>query len=159
MISARYGGQCAIKDPGCYLCLTAYDPSAGCAQCAPGFKLATKPLKGRRAALANSFSVPYCVGSVLLGAAENEVVNTFGQLQPTITTVSDAKLNALRTIAKELNSTLSNAFRSLGNGPNVALPRAPAPIQNLLREPLQAVEEQRSSISSLVMDFGAQEQA
>ena len=113
VISARYGGQCAIKDPGCYLCLTAYDPSAGCAQCAPGFKLATKPLKGRRAALANSFSVPYCVGSLLKSVAENEVVNTFGQLQPTINTVSDAKLNAIRTIAKELNSTLFNAQKSL----------------------------------------------
>ena len=79
-------------------------------------------------------------------------------LQPTINTVSDAKLNALRNIAKELNSTLTNAFRSLGNGPKVALAATTAPIQDLLRDPLQAVEEQRSAISSLVMDFAAREQ-
>jgi hypothetical protein len=159
VISARYGGQCAIKDPGCYLCLTAYDPAAGCAQCASGFKLATKPLKGRRAALANSFTVPYCVGSVLLGAAENEVVTTVGPLQPAINTASDAKLNALRNIATQLNSTLSNAFRSLENGPNFALAGARARIQDLLRDPLQTVQEQLSGISSLVMDFTAEEGA
>jgi len=105
--------MCAIQDPGCYLCLTAYDPAAGCAECAPGFKLATKPLNGRWAALANSFTVPYCVGSVLKSAAENEVVNTLGQLQPAVNAVSEAKLNALRNLAKELNSTLSVARTTL----------------------------------------------
>ena len=87
--------------------------SSSGAQCAAGFKLATKPLKGRAAALANNITVPYCVGSVLKSVAENEVVNTFGQLQPAINTVSDAKLNALRNIAKELNSSLYNAQKSL----------------------------------------------
>jgi len=113
LISVHYGGQCVIDDPGCYLCLKAEDPAAGCAQCASGFKLATKPLKGRRAALSNSFTVPYCVGSVLKGAVEKEVVNTFGQLQPAVNTVSEAKLNALRNIANEFNSTLYNAKNAL----------------------------------------------
>jgi hypothetical protein len=131
----------------------------GCAQCASGFKLATKPLKGRRAALANSFIVPYCVGSVLLDAAENEMLSTFGQLQPAINTVPDAKLNALRNLAKELNSTLSNALRSLENGPNFALAGARARIQDLLSDPLQTVQGQLSGISSLVMDFTAEEEA
>ena len=96
------------------MCLDAMNPAAGCAQCAAGFKLATKPMKGRRAALTtNSFNVPYCVGSVLKSAAVNEIVNTAGQLQPAVNVVSEAKLNALRNIAKEFNATLyraKNAF-------------------------------------------------
>jgi hypothetical protein len=110
LISTHYGGMCAIQDPGCYLCLDALNPAAGCAQCASGFKLATKPVKGRRAVLTSStFTVPYCVGSVLKSAAENEIVNKFGNLQPVVNTVSEAKLNALRNIAKEFNSTVYNA--------------------------------------------------
>jgi hypothetical protein len=236
LISVNYGGECAIQDPGCYLCITADDPAAGCALCAPGFKLATQPLKGRKAALENkagkassweasiwpklqagkakagedkagkdktgklqagqssklenSFTVPYCVGSALLGTAENEVVNTFGKLQPAVNKVSEAKLNdlrnvankfnstlygaknaienpaipeaklkSLREIANKLNSTLSNALRSLGNGANVPLASATAPIQDLLQDPLQKAEEQRSAISSLVTDFAAEDRA
>ena len=170
MISVNYGGECAIQDPGCYLCITADDPAAGCALCAPGFKLATQPLKDRKAALENkaekassweasswpklqagkassweasswpklqagkakagkaeagklqagqsfklenSFTVPYCVGSVLLGTAENEVVNTFGKLQPAVNAISEARLNALRNVANEFNSTLFNAKKTL----------------------------------------------
>jgi hypothetical protein len=69
----------------------------------------------RNAALKNSFTVPYCVGSVLLSAAENKVVNTFGKLQPAINAVSEAKLNALRNVANEFNSTLNRAKSAVEN--------------------------------------------
>ena len=158
LVSTRYGGECAIQDPGCYVCLDAFNPDAGCAKCASGFKLATQPLKGRRAALASSSpAVPYCVGSVLTSAAENELVNAVGQLQPKVNAVSAAKLDAFRNIVKGFNSTVGNAMRSLGNGPNAALAGAAAPIQDLLRDPMQAAEEQRSAISSLVMELAAEE--
>ena len=57
--------------------------------------------------------MPYCVGSVLLGTAENEVVNTFGKLQPAVNAISEARLNALRNVANEFNSTLFNAKKTL----------------------------------------------
>ena len=57
--------------------------------------------------------MPYCVGSVLKGAAENEIVNTLGKLQPTVNAVSEAKLNALRSIAKQFNATLYNAQNTM----------------------------------------------
>ena len=68
----------------------------------------------RNAALKNSFTVPYCVGSVLLSAAENKVVNTFGKLQPAINAVSEAKLNALRNVANEFKSTLNRVENQSG---------------------------------------------
>ena len=72
-----------------------------------------------------------------MGAAENEVVNTFGKLQPAVNAISEAKLNALRDVANKFNSTLygaksaiknpnkfnytlSNALHAIGNGANVA---------------------------------------
>ena len=61
----------------------------------------------RNAALKNSFTVPYCVGSVLKTTAKNEVVNVVGQLQPAINAISRVKLNALRDLAKGINATLS----------------------------------------------------
>ena len=116
--------------------------------------------------------MPYCVGSVLLGTAENEVVNTFGKLQPAVNAISEAKLNALRDVANKFNSTLYEAksamknpaipeakLNALRNGANIALASATAPIQDLVRDPLQKAEEQRSAISSLVTDFAAEERA
>ena len=50
---------------------------------------------------------------MLLGTAENEVVNTFGKLQPAVNAISEAKLNAIRKVANELNSTLYNAKSTL----------------------------------------------
>ena len=46
-------------------------------------------------------------------AAENEIVNTLGKLQPTVNAVSEAKLNALRNIAKQFNATVYNAQKNL----------------------------------------------
>ena len=59
--------------------------------------------------------MPYCVGSELLSAAENKVVNTFGKLQPAINAVSEAKLNALGNVANEFNSTLNRAKSAVEN--------------------------------------------
>ena len=58
--------------------------------------------------------MPYCVGSVLLSAAENKVVNTYGKLQPAINAVSEAKLNALRNDPNEFNSTLNRVENQSG---------------------------------------------
>jgi hypothetical protein len=64
-------------------------------------------MQGRRAVLTTPFKVPYCVGSLLKNTAKNEVVNVVGQLQPVINAISRAKLNALRDLAKGINTTLS----------------------------------------------------
>ena len=50
---------------------------------------------------------------MLKSTAENEVVNAVGKLQPVVNTVSEAKLNALRNIAKEFNSTFYGAQSAL----------------------------------------------
>ena len=53
------------------------------------------------------FKVPYCVGSVLKKTAKNEVVNVVVQQQPAINAISRAKLNALRDLANQINTTLA----------------------------------------------------
>ncbi len=106
LVSVKYGGTCTIEDPGCYLCLNAHDPAAGCAACAAGFRLATQPLGGRRT-LSSTF-VPYCVGSVFKNTVENEIVNAFGQLQPAVNAADKAKLSAIENIVHGINSTVNN---------------------------------------------------
>jgi len=70
--------------------------------------------------------VPYCVGSVLLSAADNKMVNIFGKLQPAINAVSEAKLNALRNVANDFNSTLNRVKRAVENQCHRARPVTPA---------------------------------
>jgi len=143
-----YGGTCAIKDPGCYLCISSSNPAQGCAVCAEGFKKVSPSLKtnwsmGRRALL-QATAAPYCLGSSIKARLENDVLVRVGEL--------NAAINATTTAQK-------NALFSLGNGANAALAGATAPIQDLVRNPLQKAEEQRSAISSLVTDFAAEERA
>ena len=137
LISVKYGGTCAIEDPGCYLCLNSYDPAAGCAACAAGFRLATQPLQGRRA-LSQKF-VPYCVGSVFKNTVENEIVNAFGRLQPAVNAADKAKLNAIDNIVHGVNSTVNgmegaraNAISSIANAMNSNVPTAEAAYENAL---------------------------
>ena len=73
------------------MCLDAANPAAGCARCAPGFELATKP------ATSTTFKVPYCVGSALKSAAENELINAVG---PAVNAISQAKANLVRGITQ-----------------------------------------------------------
>ena len=115
LISVHFGGTCAIPDPGCYLCISADDPSKGCAACASGFKLVTQPQKGRRAVLGTktSFKVPYCVGSGLANVASNDILDAFGKFQPAVNKISEEKLNALRRIQRIVNATLSKARPAL----------------------------------------------
>ena len=125
------------------MCLTVKDPAAGCAQCAPGFKLATKPLKGRRAALgASSFTVPYCVGSLLKSTVENEVVNAVGKLQPTVNKVENAKETALKNVAASANSTV----RAAQNAKETALKNVAASADSTARTAQDARETALSSI-------------
>ena len=137
LISVKYGGTCAIQDPGCYLCLNSYNPAAGCAACAAGYRLATQPLGGRRT-LSSTF-VPYCVGSVFKNTVENEIVNAFGQLQPAINAADQAKLNALDNIVHGVNSTVStvegakaNAISSISKAVNAKVQVAEAATANTL---------------------------
>ena len=135
LISVKYGGTCAIEDPGCYLCLNSLDPAAGCAACAAGFRLATQPLKRRRT-LSSTF-VPYCVGSVFKNTVENEIVNAFGHLQHAINAADQAKLNALDNIFHGVNLTVSkvegaNAISSISNAENTKVQMAEAAKKNSL---------------------------
>ena len=137
LISVKYGGTCAIEDPGCYLCLNSYNPAAGCAACAAGYRLATQPLKGRRT-LSSTF-VPYCVGSVFKNTVENEIVNAFGYLQPAVNAVDQAKLNALDTIVhvdsamvNKVEGAKANAISSISDAVNTKVQVAEAAKENTL---------------------------
>ena len=110
-----YGGTCAIKDPGCYLCISSSNPAQGCAVCVEGFKKVSPSLKtnwsmGRRAILQET-AAPYCLGSSITSMLENNVLVRVGELNAL---VSSTTINATTAAQK-------NALFSLANGANAAL--------------------------------------
>jgi len=110
LINARYGGTCATKDLGCFRCISANDPLAGCASCVSGFKLVVQPFKARRATLGTKAQgiVPYCIGSPLVSDLENKLIGDVGKLQ---SSWNGAGENALRAIAASFNATLGTSTK------------------------------------------------
>ena len=111
LINVRYGGTCATKDLGCFRCISASDPLAGCASCASGFKLVVQPFRARRATLGTRAQgiVPYCVGSPLVSELENKLLRDVARLQPSVNATTATGGNPLRAIAASLNATLETS--------------------------------------------------